>query len=277
MIHSEIVKSGKYYFKITRNIEMFRGLILIHTYKVGGDFSDCVNISYFYEDNKPIRAKIPHLLYEPECAVGTSLESGGGTEILIKTAIRHAYKEVNTISNFEFEDNSHIDCIEKDISKAIPRKISKPLNLAYFYIAYHGMTWYEARFNATMIDNKKYDSYRESLKFLTDPTKKPSYEKFLSIIGSSLSSVETATYLEKLYNNTRTYRGFFEAIPKSKRCDILYSWLNTFIENYIGSVYSVNGWVINVHTMDIPKIITGGSLKKGPQYQIFSYRKTQNF
>ena len=284
MIHSEIVKSGKYYFKITRNIETYRHMIWVHTYKIGAnvvdcDFPDCINISYIYENNKPMKVKIPHLLYEPECAVGTTLETGGGTEIMIKTAIRYAYNDVRTLPNFEFEDNSHIDCIEKDLSKskAIPRKISKPLNLAYFYIAYHGMTWYEARFNAEMIDNKKYLKYRDSLIFLTDPSKKLSYEKFFSIIASALHDIEIIKYLEKLYNNTNTYREFFESIPKSKRCDILYTWLNTFMENYIGSVFSVKEWFINVNTMDIPKNTIGGSLKKAAHYKIFSYKNIQSF
>jgi hypothetical protein len=263
MIHSEIIKSGKYKFKVTRNIQMYRDQILIHTYKVGGDFSDCVNISYFYEDNKPVRVTV-YLLYEPECFVGSTLDSGGGTELMIKAAINHAYNDVKTLSNFEFEDNSHIDCVENGVFK--------PLNLPYFYIAYHGLTWYEARFNAEMIDKTKYKMYKERLKFLTDVSEKVSYEKFLSMVGSTFDSLETATYLEKLYNKAATYREFFENIPKSKRYDILYPWLNTFMENYIGSVFDVKGWVINADAMDTT-VLSGGSLTKGGNYRIFSYRK----
>lgn len=270
MSHTEIVRSGKYSFKITRNVVMFRDAILIHTYKVG---LDCVNISYFYENNKPIRVKIPHLLYEPECAVGSSLENGGGTEIMIKTAIRYAYNDVKSLTNFEFEDNSNIDCT--DLTESPPRKNAKPLNLAYFYIVYHGMTWYEARFNAEMIDKAKYKIYKEKLKFLTDPSEKVSFKRFTEIIGSNFDSADSVLYLEKLYNNANTYRGFFESIPKSKRCDILYPWLNSFMEHYLDSIYSHTGWFINIHKMDSPKQV-GGSLKKGPHYRIYSYRKTQN-
>jgi len=275
MIHSEIIKSGKYKFNVTRNIQIYRDRILIHTYKVGGDFSDCVNISYLYEDNKPVRVKILHLLYEPECSVGSTLDSGGGTELMIKAAINYAYNDVKTLSNFEFEDNSHIDCVVKKLNNPLPRKILKPLNLAYFYIAYHGLTWYEARFNAEMIDKTKYKLYKERLKFLTDVSEKISYEKFLSMVGSTFDSVETAAYLEKLYNKAATYREFFENIPKSKRCDILYPWLNTFMENYIGSVFDVKGWVINADAMN-GTVLSGGSLGKGGNYRIFSYRKIQN-
>ena len=137
----------------------------------------------------PIRVKIPHLFYEPECAVDSFLERGGGTEIMIKTALQYAHKDVPSITIFEFDDDSHIDCIEKNMSTKPPRKSINPLNLAFFSIAYHDMTWYEARFNAKMINAEKYKQYKQSLQFLKDPTKKESFESFLQIIGNSLSGL----------------------------------------------------------------------------------------
>jgi hypothetical protein len=278
--HTEIVQSGKYKFKIIRNIEYYRDEIWTHTYKVGdseaSDYGDCLhclhclNISYFYQNNKPVRALIPHLLYEPECAIGTTLDAGGGTEIMVKTALRYAFKDVKTLPNFEFQDSSHIDCLPKDLSKAL---MARPVNLAYFYIAYHGMTWYEARFNAEMSDKVNYACYRKQLKFLTDPAAKPSFDEFKAIILSAFSSLEELIYVEKLYKKASTYREFFEAIPKTRRCDILYPWLNTFMDYYIGSVYSVKDWIINVNKMDQAHTSTGGSLSKGPKYRIYSYQK----
>lgn len=258
---SQIVQVGKYKFKITRNIQEFREQTLIHTYKI---HAYCVNISYIYENNKPKRAKI---VLESECDIGSTL--GGGTEIMIKTLLRYAFNDVPSVHHFEFEDNSHIDCIDcpkKSVTNNPPIKPKKPLNLAYFFIAYHGMTWYEARFNATMIDKAKYKLYKEKLKFLKE--EKPSFELFLNIIGSALSSAEEAAYLEKLYNKTATYREFFESIPKTKRCVVLYSWLNTFMEHYLSSSFSSSGWVINVNNMDKPAQM----VYRGKLYNIFSYR-----
>ena len=40
----------------------FTNKIICRTYKIGGDYLDCVNISYTYHDNKPVSAKLPHLL-----------------------------------------------------------------------------------------------------------------------------------------------------------------------------------------------------------------------
>jgi Holliday junction resolvase-like predicted endonuclease len=274
---SELVQAGKYTFRIGRHIQYYRDEIIVHTYKVGGDYADCVNISYRYENNVPVQVKIPHLLYEPECATDSFLESGSGTEIMIKTSIRYSFQDVllhhvKTLPNFEFEDDSHLDCVEKNMKKLPPRKQRRPLNLAYFYIAYHGKTWYEARFNAKMIDSEKYKKYRQSLDFLTDPRQKVEFVAFLQIIGQPVQNI-----VETYYRKASTYRDFFEAIPKTKRCELLSGWLYTFMNHYIGSTFSDKGWFINVHTMDT-RITTGGPILSPTQkYRIFSYKKTTNF
>ena len=294
------VSEGKYKFKITRNIQDYNGKIISHTYKIGGDYPDCVNISYTYHDNKPIRAKLPHLLYEPECAVGSSLEKGSGTELMIKYAIQYAYKDVPSIPIFEFDDDSHIDslfhlndetatgseefvipqsdCVEKNMAKPPPRKPTKPVNLAYFYIAYHGMTWYEARFNAKMKDSERYKAYQNSLTFLIDPKQKLPFIRFIEIIGGSFSSTERITELEKYYIPATTYREFFQNIPPIKRCDMLYGWINTFMEHYIRSIFSDKGWYINILDMESKPILKGGgALSNRLHYRIFPYKKITNF
>jgi len=194
---------------------------------------------------------------------------------MIRTAIKYAYNDVGTIPIFEFDDDSHIDCFEKDMSTDAPRKPIKPLNLAYFYIAYHDKTWYEARFNAKMVNKEKYIRYRKSIEFLKEPSKKVGFIDFLQIIGQSLDSLDKIEYLEKLYNKTETYRDFFEAIPKKKRCEILYGWLNTFMNHYIGSVFSDRGWYIDVNHMNtnINSQIGGSSFSNNLKYRIFSYNK----
>ena len=275
---TEEVSQGKYKFKITRNIQDYNGKIISHTYKIGGDYPDCVNISYTYHDNKPIRAKLPHLLYEPECAVGSSLEKGSGTELMIKYAIQYAYKDVPSIPIFEFDDDSHIDCVEKNMAKPPPRKPTKPVNLAYFYIAYHGMTWYEARFNAKMKDSERYKAYQNSLTFLIDPKQKLPFIRFIEIIGGSFSSTERITELEKYYIPATTYREFFQNIPPIKRCDMLYGWINTFMEHYIRSIFSDKGWYINILDMESKPILKGGgALSNRLHYRIFPYKKITNF
>lgn len=268
---TDIIKVGKYKFKIIKNIVEYRGEIFIHTYKLGGDYEDCINISYIYKNNKPVQVKLPHLLYEPECAVESSLAKGSGTEIMIKAAIRYAYKDVPSITKFEFDDDSHIDCVDKDLTKSPPRKPVKPLNLAFLFIAYHGMTWYEARFNAKMINQTKYKKYKKSLEFLTK--EKPSFNTFLQIIKGSIDSVEKIEALENYYSGATTYKEFFQAIPRNNRCDLLYGWLNTFINHYI--VFDDKGWFIDVNDMDTT-VQTGGAFTR-KKHKIFSYKKISSF
>jgi len=267
---TEIIKVGKYDFKIVEDIRSYNSRIISHTFRIGGNYDKCISVSYIYNYmNKPISAKIPHALYEPECSMDSNLEKGEGTIIMLKTLLNYVYNKIPSINNFVFDDMSHIDCVEKDMAKKPPRSATKPLNLAYFSIAYHGKTWYEKNFNAKMKDNTKYNKYRERLEFLTDSSKKVDYIEFLRI---TRPNSELYSYLEKIYNKSETYRDFFEAIPKSKRCDILYSWLVSFIEYYLKDVYTNYDWVIDITSMNN---VLGGNKKKiySYKYKLISYKK----
>lgn len=261
---SEIVNVGRYRFKITKNIMKHGDRIINHTYKIGGDlrgratkeylstfgeedYQDCIGVSYNYSNNIPVSVSLPYLLYEPECSLGSDLQKGIGTELIIKTAIRYAYNDVPTIPIFTFDDMSHIDCIVKDLTMSPPRKLSKKVNLSFFSIAYNGMTWYEARFNAKMTNEKSYDDYKKSLEFLKDPKAKVPFERFLEI---SHPSLEQIAIIEPIYARTTTYRQMFEEIPDHTRCDTLYLWLSSFMKHYIGHTFSEKGWEIDVNNME---------------------------
>jgi len=269
MNKTEVINSGKYKFTVTTNVQLYEDRITCHTYKLGGEYADCVNISYKYKNNKPVKAMIPHLLYEPECAVASLLTKGSGTELMIKRAILYAYNDVPSVPIFEFEDDSNIDCVEKQMGKPPPRKTVKPVNLEFFNIAYHGKTWYESRFNAQMIDSEKYKRYKKSLEFLTDPAKKPEFKNFLEIIENKHAADSPQLRLLEDCYRAPTYRKFFEAIPREARCSILYEWLETFMKHYI--IYD-NNWYIDARNMEA--VQSGGSREK---FYIFSYKKTSNF
>lgn len=254
----ETIKVGKYTFVITENKLVYSDKIISHTFKIGGSYDDCISISYTYNNNNdPISAKILFVRYEPECTMANDLEKGGGTAIMLKTLLRYLFKKIPSVHIFSFEDMSHIDCVEKDLSKPPPRKPLKPLSLAYLSIAYNSCTWYEKHFDARMIDHVKYSNYKEAVKFLTKPGSKVDFVSFLQIAKPPQEQFE---YLEKLYNQTNTYRSFFDAIPFEERCDLLRPWLKTFIEYYLGDTYDPYNWEINVLS---PKIQTGGRRCRG--------------
>lgn len=279
--YTTTISGDKYTFIIKRSIQSYGERILGRTYVLGGDYAKCITISYKYNNNIPIEASLPHLLYEPECSVGSTLERGGESEVMIKTALRHAYSEIPSTTIFKFDDMSKIDCLPKNMSIPPERKPIKPLNLAYFSIAYHSKTWYELRFNAEMIDKVQYANYRSSLSFLTDSATKPSFEDFLEIAQPPVDQIEI---LKPLYESAETYRDFFNAIPKAKRCDMLYYWLSTFMKHYIGRVYTEMDWQINIDTMDKHLSKGGGytrkqkrgQSRKKTQYRLYDYKESHN-
>lgn len=275
----EVIKDGKYNFKVKTDIMKYGDRILSHTITIGGDYSKCASISYTYKDNIAISAKLPHLLYEPrimpdtrhdpghsikvsplyepECSIGSDLDKSGGTVKMIKVLINYAYKKVPNIHLFDFDDMSKIDCIEKDLSEKPPRNLKQPIDLNYFSIAYHNMTWYELHFNAKMKDKEAYEKYRNSLEFLTSKEEKSkiSFINFLEIIQLNIDHIE---YLKEKYEKTETFRDFFKSIPRDDRCKYLQHWITPFMENYLKDIFINKGWEINVLDMESNKPIKIG-------------------
>ena len=81
----EYVNKDGYNFKIKKTIYYYDDKIINLIIKLGEDYDDCITISYKYINGNVISGNIPHLLYEPECALKKTLEKGLGIEIMIKT------------------------------------------------------------------------------------------------------------------------------------------------------------------------------------------------
>ena len=256
---AETIRAGKYTFSVDENKLVYADRIISHTFKIGGSYNDCISISYTYNNNIPVSAKINFVQYEPECAIENNLEKGGGTAIMLKSILRHVYKKIPQVTAFTFEDMSHIDCVEKDLTKQPPRKPQRPLSLAYLSIAYNSSTWYEKYFDAEMTDATKYEEYRTAVKFLTNPKDKIDFISFLQVAKPPEGQIE---YLKGLYEKVSTYRAFFEAIPFDDRCELLRPWLKTFIESSLGNKYSPYNWKINVLSPKIQNSMMGGAKRR---------------
>jgi hypothetical protein len=267
---STVIESSPYRFNVKRKILTYDGNTISLTYRVGGDYDSCITISYTFNKNTPVSASIPRLSYEPECSLGSTLQKGAGTEILIRSAIQYAYRQVPSIHRFFFDDASHIDCYEGPTQQAPPRKQKKPLNLAYLSIAYYGMTWYEKTFKAQMIDEDRFTKYRNAVSFLTDPTVMLPFATFLQITQPSADQIRL---LEEPYVSSRTYREFFNSIPREKRCIALFSWINTFMQQ-VGAVGHIEkGWYIDAHLLQ-----KGGARKKTmKRLHVYNYSEVSNF
>lgn len=286
MQNQEDIISGKYLFRISDRILEARGQILSRNFKIGGEYPDCVNVSISYNaENVPMYAKIPHALYDPECALGhTPLDRGAGSILMIKTLLNYVHQKIPSIKEVEFEDKSSIECAnETELSRVRNKKRGTnvyPVPLNYFSIAFNGQTWYEKHFNARQKNSAKHALYREQVsRFLySEETKSQiSFVQFLSIASLSGMSAEQATALidelEPLYTRAKKYADFFQSMPTRRRCILVRGWLVNFMEHFLKDVFNNEGWV-----MDIPFAVesAGGGRRGTRKYYLPKSRIIRN-
>ncbi len=120
----------------------------------------------------------------------------------------------------ELYDASAFDC-------KMPDGDIKKTSMKQFYFAFHGSTWYEEWFGARMsINHENYLTQKQRI--LHDPSSKPPEFNF---INGDLNVI-----LKQLYESTNTWAEFFAAIEAkygSKKCAVLYPWLNRVPGIYI--------------------------------------------
>lgn len=252
------VKAGKYTFIIKETSYERDGEILFTTIKMGGDYQDCINVSIDYRNNKPVSAKMPHIMYDEECAYNepptiiqktstinkTLLEKGNGSKIMLQSMLTYIKQKYPTLTELKYDDMSSIDCAtDTEIKNAVNRKRGsnvKPMSLYNLSIAYNGQTWYEKYFNGRMQNAEKYAKYRERVDILLN-SKPVDFNDFIRITNVSKDLWDE---LFEYYKSAETYRNFFNAIPKIDRCRLLQSWIDAFMKHNLKGVFSNNDWII---------------------------------
>jgi hypothetical protein len=254
------INVGKYKFKIIDNTLLSRDQIIYsRNFKIGGNVSDCVNISIRYIQGKPVSAYIPHIIYDPDCSIDIPLENGKGTISMVKTLLDYVHKKLPTITEVSFEDKSNIECAtDMEIQKKGSRIRKKetnlcPIPLYYFSIAFNGETWYEKHFNARQKDINKHTKYKEKINKLLYFEEEKSNTTFLQFLEIAQPPKHLYDELEKYYNISKTFGVFFTSIPKIDRCRVVRDWISNFMEYYLKDVFSNADWVI-----EIPSSSRGG-------------------
>jgi len=256
-----IVKSGKYKFRIVDKITKYEERIIGRNLKIGGNYADCVNISISYSGDTPISAYIPILVYDEECSIETPLDRGGGSVVMIKELLIYVKQKIPEITSVNCE-NAY------DIYKYLGTKKKgtqiKPIPLYFFSILFNGKTWYEKHFNARLKQDRAHKAYRSKVEQMLT-MQKPSFDIFLQIINPPLKNIPE---LKKYYETHNTYGDFFHAIPIQDRCELVRDWITTFMQYYIGDVFSNNNWLIPINSF------VGGSKqtkKNKSKYRIIRY------
>jgi hypothetical protein len=247
-----IVSVGKYKFQIIDNILKSEdtGNIYNRSFKIGGDYADCVSVSIRYNKNQPVYAYIPHAMYDPECSMDVPLERGGSV-IMIKTLLDHVHKILLSIDKVEFEDKSNIECATENEVLTKGSRFRKrgtnviPIPFYYFSIAFNGQTWYEKHFHARQKDPIKHKAYREMVDLVlnsADFKSKMSFDEFLEITGLA----QYVDEIKKYYDASDTFGGFFRSIPVSERCRLVRDWIHQFMSYHFKDVFSNSDWIIDI-------------------------------
>lgn len=123
-------------------------------------------------------------------------------------------RDINPLlERIDLEDMSAFTC-------ELPNNKEYKLPMKQFHIAFHGATWYEYYFDAKLNEKYDQDRYLKLKQNLYNPDKKPKYFDF--------KNEYLQEELEILYNNSKTWSEFFNAIDKKykkKKCSVVYPWL----------------------------------------------------
>jgi len=266
-----MVTSGLYKFQIIDNtlFSIDKTEIYSRSFKIGGTYPGCVNISIIYENNKPVDASMPIILSNPECSFIRPLEKGDGAIIMIKTLLHYVYTQIPTLTHIKFDDKSNIECAtEEELKKGT----YKPMPLYYFSILFNGQTWFEKYFNAKQKDEVIHQQYRTRVTdFLYSPECKTNirFDRFVSLFDKR---EEEMTELYQYYNNANTFNDFVQSIPKQHRCRLVGSWIEQFMKFILKDVFYNENWIIH-----FPLEMSGGNDKTPKYYYPEDMNITNNF
>ena len=257
-----IIKSGKYKFRIVDKISTYKDIIYVRNIKIGGNYSDCVNISISYSEDIPISANIPMQVYDAECSLETPLDRGKGSIIMIKEILKYIKQKIPEITSVNFEDLSQIE--KYSGMKQKDTRVNH-FPLYFFSIMFNGVTWYEKHFNARLNLDTTHTAYRSKVNQLM-LMQKPEFIDFLQISSPPLQIMPE---LQKYYDRHNTYGEFFTSMPVLERCNLVRDWITSFMRYYIGDVFSNDNWIIPIK--DNQLLIGGKRKSKRTKNNRFNY------
>lgn len=248
------IKTSKHKHKVTIKQELWG-----YSLNFGGKrYEKCIHIGVQTDiDGNVKTSKISHIQSEQECSFDKVLENKDTIQF-IQAALTYCKQIFPTLEKFEFDDMSHIECgVTEDTLP--PRRRAQPFSLPHFSIAKYGMTWYEQKFNAKMLNHAKYKNYRDKVRRLENPITLP----FDTFIAENYLSADQSKLIEPYYLQAKSWHDLFNLIPKNKQCDILYNWLYSFINRLINNSFDNIGWYIDANTMRLENITIMNTLQEG--------------
>lgn len=234
---------GLYKFKATKDVYFINGekedlgIIL----NLGGKDTNCVQIKVPYEGT------IGKILWiqsgkKNKCSIDNEEQHGEKLIHMVHLGIT-IVKEINSnLEYLELEDSASFNCMLPDGQKIA-------MNATDHDIAFYQQSYYEKRYNASIINDKIKEEYENNIKGFYDKEKKPLLFDF--------KNKDIKEELMPLYNSSETWKDFFDMINKKykkHKCTVVYVWLKSALLHILNDrIYSGLNWKIDVNK--IPTII----------------------
>lgn len=196
--------------------------------------------------------------YKYECGQNLEtykgLERGLGTVIMIRAAMEFVYREFARYKQgeFVFKDMSSITCKNPGFLR---QEVS--VFLYQLSLVKHGVTWYQKRFDAYLMDPEGLDAIETFVRFMEDPLNKLDFKEFVRTyfpreITRKKRFAALIDKLREVYENTDTYRKFIGSLADTD-CSVFEEWLDKFYEKHC-KLSTTLFWYIPIKRYDIVKI-----------------------
>lgn len=213
----------KRYFKVTTSRGSHYAMVerysdLLHKIHFGGQ-KKCIVMSIYLD--KFSHPNLDAYSHHEKCNVSGDLLHGKGTVHMLRTAIRFAHALFPEIHYMPFEliDLSYIPCAH-----------GYELSLPHYYIAYHGKTWYEAKFKATPAQGS--ETYRDAVHAFEPILQQPLSLSFSSFATTYHVPPPLRHVLEPLYTKASSMKDFLNTL-KTYEGNIYRTWLERFVEEHV--------------------------------------------
>jgi hypothetical protein len=262
---------GVFRATITKNYD--RDRITIREYvlsirgkKKEGNNYPCFSVS-IPADTTQHNAHISWIEYNDTCHIKTYEPGKSLSQHLVHLACTIIKDKFPHITHITLQDMSKITC------ELPPPNNKVVVSLPNFYIAFHGKTWYEDKFDARIQLDDYREEYNTLLRNFDDPSHKPAWFNF--------GNEHLADVLYPLYDASSTWREFFYAIAAkygSDKCTIIYPWLNNALMLIMDQrqIYEGVYWIFDINNPKIKHVkynvfansdkYDGGRGGTGPKY-----------
>lgn len=292
-------KYGKFQVTFSARRDRNTNAVVEFTVTVGSKRMECIQLTVPTKETGKTEAKLLWVESDDACSMERYIEKGMAQHMVLigLTLIRLINSSVKRVT---FDDTSSFSCTVPTSMNYLRKKTSNndgklTVPMKPFHIAFHEATWYEYYFDAKLVkDHEKYIKLKENMH---NPNNKPIRKKENKEPPFNFINKQLQEELTPLYDNTRTWYEFFQAIEKKykkDKCAVIYPWLTSAMSMiFEGNLYETPKWYIdleenaqknktpmlNIHPTRNLKRITGGRrhTRKNRKGSKFSYDKIYLF